>query len=271
MSVLITLITAQALLGAVDNLWHHEVTERLPSKRAASTELALHATREFLYAFIFVALAWFEWRGAWAALIAAIFAAEIGITLADFVVEDRTRRLPAFERVLHTVMAINFGVVLAVLVPVLAAWWAASTAVMPAHYGAMSWVFTLFAAGVFLWSARDAIAALRHRRPPEWVRDPIVAGTSSTGRCVLVTGATGFIGGHLVRRLIARGDAVIVLTRDADRALDRFGPHVRIVTNLDALDASTCVDAIVNLAGAPILGAPWTQGRRRKLIASRVD
>ncbi len=34
-------------------------------------------------------------------------------------------------------------------------------------------------------------------------------------RVVLVSGATGFIGGHLVRRLISRGDRVIVLTRDA--------------------------------------------------------
>jgi len=33
-------------------------------KRAAATELSLHAAREFLYAFVFVALAWYEWRGA---------------------------------------------------------------------------------------------------------------------------------------------------------------------------------------------------------------
>jgi uncharacterized protein (TIGR01777 family) len=87
---------------------------------------------------------------------------------------------------------------------------------------------------------------------------------------MLVTGATGFIGGHLVRRLLRRGDQVIVLTRDADHALDRFGPHVRIVTNLEDLEADTRIDAVVNLAGAPIMGLPWTRARRAKLIDSRV-
>ena len=32
MSLFFTLITIQAVLGALDNLWHHEITERLPAK-----------------------------------------------------------------------------------------------------------------------------------------------------------------------------------------------------------------------------------------------
>ena len=43
MSVPFTLITIQALLGGIDNLWHHEITERLPARRAAAGELSLHA------------------------------------------------------------------------------------------------------------------------------------------------------------------------------------------------------------------------------------
>lgn len=31
------------------------------------------------------------------------------------------------------------------------------------------------------------------------------------------------------------------------------------------------IDAVVNLAGARVLGMPWTQARRRQLLASRVD
>ena len=107
-------------------------------------------------------------------------------------------------------------------------------------------------------------------RPPEWVRNPIAAGVSVNPRTVLMSGATGFIGGHLVRRLIERGDRVIVLTRDADKALNRFGPHVRIVTRLGDMDSTADVDAIVNLAGARILGLPWTRRRRAQLIDSRV-
>jgi uncharacterized protein len=109
------------------------------------------------------------------------------------------------------------------------------------------------------------------RRPAEWVRDPITAGSSENPRTVLVTGATGFIGGHLVRRLIFRGDRVIVLTRRAEVARDRFGPHVRIVTSLNDLDSKERIDAVVNLAGAPIMGFPWTRKRRETLIASRVE
>jgi uncharacterized protein (TIGR01777 family) len=263
------LITIQALLGGVDNFWHHEVTERLPARRGAAGELSLHAARESLYAFLFIGLAWFQWQGYWAALIAAVLIAEIVVTLADFVIEDKTRRLTPFERVLHTVLALNYGALLAVLVPMLMAWSRLPSAVLHTSH-AFSWAFTLFGAGLLVWSVRNAIAVLDLRRPAEWVRNPIPAGSASTPRTVLISGATGFIGGHLVRSLVTRGDKVMVLTRNPDVALDRFGPHVRIVTHLDSLQDCTRIDAIVNLAGAPILGFPWTRARRRTLLASRI-
>jgi uncharacterized protein (TIGR01777 family) len=206
-----------------------------------------------------------------ALLPAGVLTLEIVITLADFVVEDRTRRLPASERVLHTVLAINFGAILAAFAPELYRWWESAPGVIGVSYGVPSWIFTLFAAAVLAWSARNALAVLDLRRPPEWVRDPIAAAPSGSGRGILVTGATGFIGRHLVRRLIRRGDRVLVLTRDADRALDRFGPHVRIVTSLADIGGETRIDAVVNLAGAPILGLPWTRARRAQLIGSRVE
>ena len=271
MTLLFTLIVVQALLGAFDNLWHHEITEKLPSKRAAAGELTLHAAREFLYAFLFFAFAWYEWRGVWSVLIGTVLAAEVIITLADFIVEDRTRHLPKLERVLHTVLAMNMGAVLMVLAPILHAWWSAPTAVIHAAYGAMSWVFTACSVGVLAWSVRNALAVLRHRRPPEWVRNPLKTLATPSGRTILITGATGFIGGQLVRRLLTRGDAMIVLTRDADRALDRFGPHVQITTDLKALATDTRIDAVVNLAGEPILGLPWTRARRAALLRSRID
>src|SRR5258708_3102112 len=175
MTLLFTLIIAQALLGAFDNLWHHEITERLPSKRSAARELALHAAREFLYAFLFFAFAWYEWRGLWAALIGAVFVVEVIITLADFIVEDQTRRLPRLERVLHTILAMNVGAVLIVLAPILGEWWSQPTTVRPVAHGAISWIFTVFSAGVLSWSVRNALAVLRHRPPPEWLRNPLKA------------------------------------------------------------------------------------------------
>ena len=123
MTLVFSLLTVQTLLGALDTLWNHEIAERLPGRRAARHELALHAAREFIYAFLFLALAWREWHGAWALLIAAALLLEVGVTIADFVVEDRTRRLPAFERVLHTVLTLLFGVLLMAIAPVLLDWW----------------------------------------------------------------------------------------------------------------------------------------------------
>src|SRR3569832_1208456 len=103
MFIVFALMTSQALLGAVDNLWHHEITERLPAKRSAAVELVLHSSRELIYDLVFVGLAWFRLQGAWAGRIATVMSIEVVITLLDFLIEDETRRLPAFERVLHTI------------------------------------------------------------------------------------------------------------------------------------------------------------------------
>jgi len=271
MSSMLPLLTAQALLGAFDHVWNHELREHLPSKRSAAGEIALHCARDFIYALIFFQLGWLEPHGIWAALFAATLGIEILITLTDFVVEDRTRRLAPGERILHTVLAINFGMFLVTFVPTLEQWWSLPGGFEPVRHGIYSSLFALFALGAAGFGIRNAVAALKLRRPPEWVRDPIEARPSLNARTVLVSGGTGFIGGHLVRRLLARGERVIVLTRDRDRALDRFGPQVRIITTTEEVQADERIDAVVNLAGAPILGFPWTNSRRQQLIDSRAN
>ena len=46
---------------------------------------------------------------------------------------------------------------------------------------------------------------------------------------ILVTGATGYIGGRVIERLLEEGHQVRVLTRDYDRALARpWGDRVEI-------------------------------------------
>ncbi len=254
MSLFFLMFTIQTFLGGLDSLLHHEITERLPAKVGRNGAQPACGARVSLRVHLF-ALAWYEWRGGWALLIAAVLLLEVGITLADFVVEDRTRRLPPFERVLHTVLAMNYGVALTVLAPILYGWWQLPATIAEVEYGAVSWLFTAFAVGVLLWSVRNTIAVIGHRRPAEWVRNPLVRGQlgrgeSASPRHVLISGATGFIGGHVVRRLIARGDSVTVLTRDQDVALNRFGPHVRIVTNLDQIASDArASSAVINLAG----------------------
>jgi hypothetical protein len=64
--------------------------------------------------------------------LAVLLAAEITLTLTDFVVEDAVRSFlggvyPG-ERVMHAVMGLVYGAMLAYLLPVVAVWWAAPTA-----------------------------------------------------------------------------------------------------------------------------------------------
>jgi nucleoside-diphosphate-sugar epimerase len=75
---------------------------------------------------------------------------------------------------------------------------------------------------------------------------------------VLVTGATGFVGGHLVQRLLARGDQVTALVRSTARAAPLAARGVTLVegnlANTAALHRATTDQDIVYHAAA-VLGA----------------
>jgi len=87
---------------------------------------------------------------------------------------------------------------------------------------------------------------------------------------VLLTGATGFIGGHVIRRLRGRGVQLWAVVRDVDAARAKLGMDVRVIAKPDEIPPDARIDAIINLAGAPAIGPPWTRARRRVLIDSRV-
>jgi len=63
-----------------------------------------------------------------------------------------------------------------------------------------------------------------------------------SGKRILVTGATGFIGGHLARRLLAQGAQVRVFARDATRAAPLVKAGAELVVG-DLRDATTLVRA----------------------------
>lgn len=89
-------------------------------------------------------------------------------------------------------------------------------------------------------------------------------------RGILFTGATGFIGPHIVRALRARGDTIWVWARDVAKARAMFDEGVNVVGALAQIPARAPVHGIVNLSGAPVVGPPWTRARRQLLIDSRV-
>jgi uncharacterized protein (TIGR01777 family) len=95
---------------------------------------------------------------------------------------------------------------------------------------------------------------------------------------VVIAGGSGLIGRALTVSLIRDGVAVEVLSRDPRRSAGRLPVGVRPLA-WDPSDANrgaelakvlAGADAIVNVSGVPVGPLPWTPGRKRAIVASRV-
>lgn len=94
---------------------------------------------------------------------------------------------------------------------------------------------------------------------------------------IFITGGTGFVGPALVRRLLAGGHALRLWVRSPERAREQLGD---LATKVELVPASggaaamqTAIadaDAVVNLAGEPVIGKRWTEKQKQSLAASRV-
>ena len=262
------LITLQIAMGAFDTLFHHELTERLAWRPSQKRELRLHGVRNLIYAALFLLIGWSEPQGLLALALMAVLGLELIITLVDFVEEDRTRRLPASERVTHTLLALNYGAILALLAPVLMSWGAEATGLVAASHGLWSLMASAAAAGVFVFGLRDPAAADRSDRLVQ--PDPAAMARELPGRRrILITGATGFIGRRLVAALIGAGHEVVALVRNPEAA--RLPAPIALVTDLNQLSADARIDAVVNLAGEPISDGLWTLTKRRRILRSRLS
>ncbi|MGJ8563665.1 MAG: TIGR01777 family oxidoreductase [Alphaproteobacteria bacterium] len=261
------LIAAQLCMGAGDTLYHHELKERLAWRTSQRHELRLHGIRNLFYAVIFAALSFWEPRGMFAITLAIILGAELIITLKDFVEEDKTRALPATERVLHTLMALNYGAILMGLAPVLLGWSKGPSAMLRADHGLWGWMMLAAAIAVMIFGFRDLHASMRLSRlhnNKEAAALPRVKAPHN----VLITGGTGFIGRALIPALQKAGYDVTVLTRDTAHAAHLNAP-VKLITNLDQLPNEAQIETVINLAGAPI-AALWTRKHRRNMMDSRI-
>ncbi len=160
-TLLWTLIAIQIAMAAFDTIFHHELTERLAWRPSQQYELVLHAARSFVYAALFLVLGFLVVKGlaAWAVIVA--LAVEVVITLADFVEEDMSRKLPATERVNHTLLAINYGAILILIFPPLAASAMEPTAVALTSHGCWSALMVFACAGAVVFGLRDLVASRR--------------------------------------------------------------------------------------------------------------
>ena len=182
-SLLWTLIAIQIVMGVFDTFYHHELTERLAWRPSQRYELQLHALRNMFYAFMFLVLGWLEVHGIFAMFIIAVLLAEIIITLMDFVEEDMSRKLPASERINHTLLAINYGAILALLLPVLIAWASLPTGITSAYAGLLSIAAAAAAFGAGLFGLRDFAASRRLARMPSVAATGLVEKLPGGRRC----------------------------------------------------------------------------------------
>jgi hypothetical protein len=164
----LTLLAVQGVIGAFDTLYYHEWRARLPARAPhTAPELRLHAFRDFIYAGMFGSLPWLAWQGWSAAALIVLLVTEVGLTLADFVVEIQVRKplgdVFAGERLTHAIMGVTYGAMLAHLLPVVLRWWSLPTRLAPTMEAVppdLRWTLTILGIGVALSGARDLYAAL---------------------------------------------------------------------------------------------------------------
>jgi uncharacterized protein (TIGR01777 family) len=87
---------------------------------------------------------------------------------------------------------------------------------------------------------------------------------------ILITGGTGLIGRHLCKALLAQGHELTVFSRNPASVPAKCGAGVLALAALADWKPDRFFDAVINLAGEPIVDARWTEQRKRVLRDSRV-
>ncbi|AZG72777.1 TIGR01777 family oxidoreductase [Shewanella livingstonensis] len=86
---------------------------------------------------------------------------------------------------------------------------------------------------------------------------------------ILITGATGFVGKQLVKSL---GDhQLIILTRNMGNGKNSLGSHHQYWETLADKSDLNDIDAVINLAGEPIVSKRWSNKQKKLICDSRWD
>jgi uncharacterized protein (TIGR01777 family) len=84
---------------------------------------------------------------------------------------------------------------------------------------------------------------------------------------ILITGGTGLIGKKLCTALLKQGHELTILTRRPDVV----SKPCKAIASLNEWQPETFYDAVINLAGEPIVDKSWTEKRKKCLWESRVS
>lgn len=91
-------------------------------------------------------------------------------------------------------------------------------------------------------------------------------------KTILITGATGMIGGHIINVILKRGDRYIAVTTNVKTAREKLKDAYKIVSLKDILQLKDeKIDAVINLAGANLGGKRWNDKTKKEFYDSRID
>jgi len=85
-------------------------------------------------------------------------------------------------------------------------------------------------------------------------------------RKIYIAGGSGAIGGLLIERLQSEGKELVILSRSSGRGKLKY-PE----STLEMAKIFEDSEAVINLAGASIVGKRWTEEYKKELYTSRID
>lgn len=93
----------------------------------------------------------------------------------------------------------------------------------------------------------------------------------TTIKTSLITGGSGFIGQHLIPKLVDNNYHCTVLTRSPEKTATLFAVPVECISDLEQVPDDQNFDVMINLAGQGIADARWSDANMQAIRSSRLD